>query len=398
LIDEKKKAVIKSAEFLFATNGFNRTTVADIAKESGIHAASIYSYFNNKRNILFAIYGKYLQNAVKSLNEHFQGMKEPGPKLRKAIWHYLADMKNSPNYARILMMAQRENPEFYSSEYVKYVKLYSGLVLKSIIAGQKEGLFRTDITPRLIRNIGMGTSVFAAFDSIVHERPYDPNELSDVIYQLVLNATGTQATVTRNNDKLQRSERTELRRAQILKTAITVFSSKGFSSATISEVARQANLGDATLYEYFDNKEAILLGAAESYLQNLVSDDDINRRDLSGPEKALRKLIWRWIWQLYTCEEFSRVLILELFRSINFYSTPGYRYLTDFQKKIQKVIQKGQKEGVFIENVPFPTYFHMIMGTFDQFLLGQFLLNSPPLGLKTLEDIVDALVRAIKVR
>ncbi|MBW2220815.1 MAG: TetR/AcrR family transcriptional regulator, partial [Deltaproteobacteria bacterium] len=127
MIDKKKKAVIKSAEFLFATNGFNQTTVADIAKESGIHAASIYSYFNNKRNILFAIYGKYLQNAVKSLNEHFQGMKEPGPKLRKAIWHYLAEMKNSPNYARILMMAQRENPEFYSSEYVKYVKLYSGL-------------------------------------------------------------------------------------------------------------------------------------------------------------------------------------------------------------------------------------------------------------------------------
>jgi len=398
LIDKKKKAVIKSAEFLFATNGFNQTTVADIAKESGIHAASIYSYFNNKRNILFAIYGKYLQNAVKSLNEHFQGMKEPGPKLRKAIWHYLADMKNSPNYARILMMAQRENPEFYSSEYVKYVKLYSGLVLKIIIAGQKEGLFRTDINPRLIRNIGMGTSVFTAFDSIVHERPYDPNELSDVIYQLVLNATGTQATVTENNNKLQRSERTELRRSQILKTAIKVFSSKGFSSATISEVAKQASLGDATLYEYFDNKEAILLGAAESYLQNLVSVEDINWRDLSEPEKALRKMIWRWIWQLYTCEEFSRVLTLELFRSINFYSTPGYRYLTAFQEKIQKVIQKGQKEGIFIENVPFPTYFQMIMGTFDQYLLGQFLLKSPPLGLKTLEDIVDALVRAIKVR
>ncbi len=398
MIDEKKKAVIKSAEFLFATNGFNQTTVADIAKESGIHAASIYSYFNNKRNILFAIYGKYLQNAVESLNEHFQGMKEPGPKLRKAIWHYLAEMKNSPNYARILMMAQRENPEFYSSEYVKYVKLYSGLVLKNIIAGQKEGLFRADIDPRLIRNIGMGTSVITVFDSIVHERPYDPNELSDVIYQLVLRATGTQATVTKNNNKLQRSERTELRRAQILKTAIKVFSSKGFSSATISEVASQANLGDATLYEYFDNKEAILLGAAESYLQNLVSDDDINRRDLSGPEKALRKMIWRWIWQLYTCEEFSRVLILELFRNIKFYSTPGYRNLTAFQKKIQKVIQQGQKEGIFIENVPFPTYFHMIMGTFDQYLLGQFLLNSPPLGLKGLEDTVDALVRAIKVR
>jgi len=398
LIDDKKKAVLKSAEFLFATNGFNSTSVADIAKESGIHTASIYSYFNNKRNILFAIYGKYLQYAVKSLDEHFQGMKEPGPKLRKTIWHYLADMKNSPNYARILMMAQRESPEFYSSEYVKYVKLYSGLVLKIIIAGQKEGLFRTDISPRLIRNIGMGTSVFTAFDSIVHERPYDPNELSDVIYQLVINATGTRAAVTQNNNKLQRSERTELRRAQILKTAIKVFSSKGFSSATISEVAKQASLGDATLYEYFDNKEAILLNAAESYMQNIASDEDTNLRNLSEPEKALRKMIWRWIWQLYTCEDFSRVLVLELFRNINFYSSPGYRYLKALQEKIKKVVQQGQKKGVFIQNVPFPTYFHMIMGTFDQYLLGQFLLNSPPVGLKTLEDIVDALVRAIKVR
>ncbi len=398
MIDQKKKAVIKSAEFLFATNGFNRTTVADIAKESGIHAASIYSYFSNKRNILFAIYGKYLQDAVKSLNEHFQGMKEPGPKLRKTIWHYLADMKHSPNYARILMMAQRESPEFYSSEYVKYIKLYSDLVLKVIIAGQKEGLFRTDIPPRLIRNISMGTCVFTAFDSIVHQRPYDPNQLSDAIYQLVLNATGAQATVTKTNKKLQRSERTELRRAQILKTAVRVLSSKGFSGATISEVAKQAGLGDATLYEYFDNKEAILLGAAESYLQNIVSDEDIKWRDLAGPEKTLSQLLWRWIWQLYTCEEFSRVLTLELFRSIKFYSSPGYRYLTAFQEKIQQVIRMGQKEGIFIENVPFPTYFHMIMGTFDQFLLGQFLLNSPPPGLKTLEDIVDALVRAIKVR
>ncbi|MBW2706488.1 MAG: TetR family transcriptional regulator [Deltaproteobacteria bacterium] len=325
-------------------------------------------------------------------------MKEPGPKLRKTIWHYLADMKHSPNYARILMMAQRESPEFYSSEYVKYIKLYSDLVLKVIIAGQKEGLFRTDISPRLIRNISMGTCVFTAFDSIVHKRPYDPNQLSDAIYQLVLNATGAQATVTENNNKLQRSERTELRRAQILKTAIKVFSSKGFSGATISEVAKQAGLGDATLYEYFDNKEAILLGAAESYLQNIVSDEDIKWRDLAGPEKTLSKLLWRWIWQLYTCEEFSRVLILELFRSIKFYSSPGYRYLTAFQEKIQQVIRIGQKEGIFIENVPFPTYFHMIMGTFDQFLLGQFLLNSPPPGLKTLADTVDALVRAIKVR
>ena len=105
MIEDKKKSVLEAAEFLFASNGFNQTTVADIAKASGINEASVYAYFSNKRNILFAIYSGYLQNAIKTLGEHFQGMREPGPKLRRAIWHYLADMSNNPNYARTLMMA-----------------------------------------------------------------------------------------------------------------------------------------------------------------------------------------------------------------------------------------------------------------------------------------------------
>lgn len=395
---EKKKAILKSAEFLFSTKGFNETTVADIAKESAIHEASIYAYFNNKRNILFAIYGGYLQKAIETLGEHFQGMKEPGAKLRKSIWHYLADMKNNPNYARILIMAQRENPEFYVSEQVRYVKEYSGLILKIVIEGQEEGFFRKDVSPRLIRNMGMGTSVFTAIDSIVHNRPYDPNDISDTIYQLVLNATGTETHIREKNNKIHRSERTEIRRNQIIENAVRVFANKGFSNATISEVAKQASLGDATLYEYFENKEAILLDAGEACLRNMASDEDVHLKGISNSEKGLRRLLWRYIWQLYLFEDFSRVLVLELFRNINFYSSPGYRYLSDFWARIQEVIQQGQKEGIFNKEVPFPTYFHMITGTFDQFLLSQFLLKRPPLGLLELNEIVDSLVRAIKVQ
>lgn len=398
MVSEKKKTILKSAEMLFSTHGFNRTTVADISQESGIHEASIYSYFGTKRNILFAIYANYLQNAIESLNEHFQGMKEPGPKLRKSIWHYLADMNNNQYYARTLIMAQRENPDFYSSEQVRYIKEYSSLVLGVIITGQKEGFFLKDLSPRLIRNMAMGTGVFTVFDSLIHNRPYDPNEMSDIIYQLVINATCVDSPVAENSGKMTRSEKTELRRSQIIETSTQVFSNKGFSNATISEVANHANLGDATLYEYFNNKEAILMGTAETYLQNLVSDEDINLRNSSKPERALRKLIWRWIWQLYTYEEFSRVLVLELFRNIRFYSSPGYKYLVSFHEKIRETVQQGQKEGIFIEDVPFPTYFHMITGTFDQFLLSQFLLNRPPLGIAELNDTVDSFVRAIKTR
>jgi len=397
-LTEKKNSVLKSAELLFSTKGFNQTTVADIAKESRTPDASIYSWFGNKRNILFAIYGAYLQKAIETLNEHFQGMKEPGPKLRKSIWHYLADIKNNPNYGRILLMAQRESPEFYASEHLNLLRTYSSLITQCIATGQKEGFFRSDIAPRLIRNMAMGASVFAAIESIIQSRPFDPNDTSDIIYQLVLNATGAETQSVDKNSRILRNERTEIRRSQIIENAVRIFADKGFSNATISEIAKQADLGDATLYEYFESKEAILLDTAETYLKNLVSGDEFHLKNHPDPENDLRKLIWRYIWQLHAYEDFARILVLDLFRNINFYSSPGYQCLLDFFGEVQKVIEKGQRNGIFNENVPCSTYFHMIMGTFDQFLLSQFLLKRPPLGLSELNQTVDALLRAIKVK
>jgi len=74
------------------------------------------------------------------------------------------------------------------------------------------------------------------------------------------------------------------------------------------------------------------------------------------------------------------------------------RCLTDFFEEISKTVQQGQSDGVFIKDVPLLTYTHMITGTFDQYLLSQFLLRTPPLGLTELYNTVDTLVNVIKVR
>jgi len=225
---------------------------------------------------------------------------------------------------------------------------------------------------------------------------FDPHEYSDIIYQLVVNATGAENSTVQ--EKGRTPNRAELRRSQIIETATRVFAGKGFSNATISDIANQANLGDATLYEYFENKEAILLGIPETHLTDLTSGEDIRFLGLPKTEKRLRKLLWRWIWKLYSNEEFARVLVMELLRNINFYSSPAYTFIESFQNKIIEVVEEGQKEGLFIKNVPGPTYFHMVVGTIDQYLLSQFLANSPPLGLSELNRMVDAMVRAIRVR
>lgn len=51
-----------------------------------------------------------------------------------------------------------------------------------------------------------------------------------------------------------------LRRAQILDAAAQVFAERGFHRTTVHDVAKAAGVADGTIYNYFENKTALLLG------------------------------------------------------------------------------------------------------------------------------------------
>jgi AcrR family transcriptional regulator len=53
------------------------------------------------------------------------------------------------------------------------------------------------------------------------------------------------------------------RRSVILMSALTVFSEKGFHRATIKDIAKVAGLAEGTIYNHFENKDALLLSLFE---------------------------------------------------------------------------------------------------------------------------------------
>jgi AcrR family transcriptional regulator len=50
------------------------------------------------------------------------------------------------------------------------------------------------------------------------------------------------------------------RRSHILRAAAEAFAERGYHATTIKEIARLAGVADGTIYNHFDNKEALLLG------------------------------------------------------------------------------------------------------------------------------------------
>jgi AcrR family transcriptional regulator len=69
------------------------------------------------------------------------------------------------------------------------------------------------------------------------------------------------------------------RRNQILDAATSVFAEKGFHRSTIRDVAKVAGIADGTIYIYFENKTALLLG-----ILNHLNETD--RRDSDFQQSA----------------------------------------------------------------------------------------------------------------
>ncbi len=101
------------------------------------------------------------------------------------------------------------------------------------------------------------------------------------------------------------------RRDRILAVAQEVFAEHGFRSADVKTIAERAGVGKATIYKFFDSKEALLLTIVE---ENLNHIRDLALKHLISNEPPLDRLravcvsIARY---LAGNREFSRVLIQE---------------------------------------------------------------------------------------
>src|SRR4030043_1596087 len=74
---------------------------------------------------------------------------------------------------------------------------------------------------------------------------------------------------------------------RILKAALKVFAEKGFYNTRISEIAKEANVADGTIYLYFKKKDDILISLFEEEFGQIVENA---RKELEKEKDPLQKI------------------------------------------------------------------------------------------------------------
>ena len=197
--ERQRRRILGAAEKLFEERGIDRTTMADVISASELRPSTIYQYFSNKDDIVWAILGEVLEESAAGAKKSVEGATTGLAKIT-ALLEYMAD-ELANNQAKIRFLAQ------FDAMYARDWPVERLLTLESQIHDQG----------------------FKAFRKLIREGIADGSLRSDLHPDLTLHAV-INAVIARSGV----SPRWERRSSWNMDSRSTGYSGKRFASSCLA--------------------------------------------------------------------------------------------------------------------------------------------------------------------
>ena len=133
----------------------------------------------------------------------------------------------------------------------------------------------------------------------------------------------------------------------ITSEATNLFSRNGIKRVSMDDVARKANVSKRTLYEFFKDKESLLMGVLERLREPFAEHINLLERSTGTALDVLllfyEKIMERPVW---LCDDF--------FEDVKRYPNAFNTLLDNKRKFLVKIIEllkRGEKEKVFVSDI-----------------------------------------------
>ena len=146
---EKRERILEAAIRVFAENGFYATRVSEIAKAAGVADGTIYLYFENKDDVLISIFRDRIGKLLEILEGVIKSDRSVEDRIRRVMELQLGLLEGQRDLAEVITVNLRQSSrllkQYAAPLFTKYLDLIAGVIAD----GQKEGVLRDDINPRV---------------------------------------------------------------------------------------------------------------------------------------------------------------------------------------------------------------------------------------------------------
>lgn len=182
----------------------------------------------------------------------------------------------------------------------------------------------------------------------------------------------------------------------ILQAAKKVFAEEGYHSASVSRIAKEAGIGDGTIYLYFQNKEDILVKLFHRAIYDeFVPKVEMRVMHMSDPRMMLYELVrthLEFFGDDYYLAKVIQIESRQTNQNIREARLPGVRR---YFQLIESIVKKGQEQGIFRNDISERTARKIIFGSLDEVVTCWVLSKKKYMLITRFEEVYKLLLQAI---
>lgn len=169
---------------LLGERGYENLVTTEIADHCGISEATIYKYFETKRDLLTRVAEQWFAELL-SRPEENPGAKTIRDRLRHLVWESLSIVRAEPALSRFVLMELRADPNYRDTKIHELNRQFTGKILRLLEEAIRCGDFRDDISIRLLRNMIFGCIEHQTWAYLRGEGDFDVDRAADEIATVI---------------------------------------------------------------------------------------------------------------------------------------------------------------------------------------------------------------------
>lgn len=138
---------------------------------------------------------------------------------------------------------------------------------------------------------------------------------------------------------------------KIITAATKVFAKKGFFSARISDIAKEAKVADGTIYLYFNNKFDILISVFEQEIGKLIDQITKAIAKESDPQKMLAIFASKHLAAMKKNKNLAEVIQIELRQSDKLVKEYRNTTFQEYIDIVSEIIRIGQQQQIYRDDI-----------------------------------------------
>lgn len=183
---------------------------------------------------------------------------------------------------------------------------------------------------------------------------------------------------------------------RIIHAATKVFAKKGFFHAKVSDIAKEAQVADGTIYIYFENKDDILISLFEEQMKAVLDNmvEQISKEN--DPVRKLHRFALTHLQLIEQSKSMSEIIQVELRQSSKFMKEYKNEKFGQYLDLIADIIREGQRKGVFKREIIPGVAKRAFFGALDEMSTFRVLSRRKGYDIKTAaEQISDIFLNGI---